>query len=556
MRSLALCVVVACAPADARPPAPGAAMFGVESPDVAVLGVGDRFRLQPQFYDAGGTAITAGRATYSSSNQRIVDVGVEGRVVARAPGDAELRSQLGAATVTTHVRVARVAPDEVMIDVFPAAEKQRITGWEATGQLGEVDCDPRAYQVYHPLILDRMINELGITRLRLDARSGIESPTDRWTDFRAGRISYPQWRSTWMVAANDNADPLVATPSGFHWGHFDYQLDQVVVPAHRLMERRGEKLSVNLNYVDFWLGAGSKAFATMKDPEEYAELIRAVFDHMQERVGFVPDAVELNLEPEHTPYTGEDMGRALVAVARRLGQGGYTPAFIGPSTTKASNAPLYYDAMMRVPGAGGLVRELSYHAYSGVSDPTLRAIALRARRDSTNTAMLEHIGSGFDGLYRDLTVASVSAWQQFAVAYCGRTDNPENGGVYYQINQSDPARPRVSITNEAKLLRQVFMYVRPGAVRLGAVSSDPEVRPVAFRNVSGAQVVVGRTAHATALHVRGLAAGTYGVNYSSRAGAWNIDMPDVTVVTGETVRVRMPVAGAITIFGRPPAPRP
>jgi hypothetical protein len=126
--------------------------------------------------------------------------------------------------------------------------------------------------------------------------------------------------------------------------------------------------------------------------------------------------------------------------------------------------------MLQVPGVAGLISELTYHRYVGVSDAALQAIGARVQRDGVKSSMLEHIGSGFDDLYQDLTVANVSAWEQFTLAFCGNRDNLDNNGVYYQINQTNPSSPKVNITNHAKLLRQVFAYVRAGAVRIGATS--------------------------------------------------------------------------------------
>jgi hypothetical protein len=166
--------------------------------------------------------------------------------------------------------------------------------------------------------------------------------------------------------------------------------------------------------------------------------------------------------------------------------------------------------------------------------------------------MLEHIGSGFDDLYKDLTVANVSAWEQFTLAFCGNRDNPDNNGVYYQINQTNPSSPKVNITNHAKLLRQVFAYVRAGAVRIGATSGNAAtLLPLAFRNTNGRQVVVVRAMAGASFSVRGLPAGRYGINYSTTAGnEWNISLADQTIGGGGTIQAAIPRDGVITIYGR------
>jgi hypothetical protein len=100
------------------------------------------------------------------------------------------------------------------------------------------------------------------------------------------------------------------------------------------------------------------------------------------------------------------------------------------------------------------------------------------------------------------------------------------------------------------LLRQVFHYVRAGATRLGAISADESVRPLAFRNANGGQVAVIWTKGAAPLAVRGLAAGTYGVNFSTPKGRYNVELPDINLPAGDALEVRMPEAGVITIFAR------
>ena len=548
----ALIALAACtAPA---PAPPGSARFAVATHDVLVLAVGDEAHHDALWFDRAGVPLTAPRPTWRSSNSEIVRVDDRGRIAALAPGEARVEAIHDEALATTFVRVVRQADTGAVVDVAPTVRHQVINGWEAVAGIGEADCHPDAVARYRDDVLHRAVDELGITRLRIALRSGTETRHDHWPDFRAGRLRYAQWRATWMVATNDNADPFVADPDGFQWGWFDSQVETIVLPMRDRLARRGERLFVNLNYVDFFLTQGVKPFAQMREAEEYAELVLVTFQHMQQRFGFVPDAVELNLEPENTTYTGADMGRALVATQRRLAAAGFHPEFIGPSTTRAANAIPWHDAMLAIPGAGGLLREFSYHTYTGVSTPTRQAIRIRALRDSMRVSMLEHIGSGFDGLYEDLTVAHASAWEQFTLAYCGMRSQPGNGGVYYQVDQSNPEAPRVNITYEARLLRQVFAWVRPGAVRIGAASQDTAVRVLAFIDQAGRETVVLRTRQAREVRVRGLSPGRYMVNYSERTGRVAVDADPMVVGADGEGRVRLPGDVALTLQRREVAP--
>ncbi len=551
MRGLArvAVVVVAGVACTTSPPVrPGPAAFGVSAPDAIVLVVGESARPVHTYHDSTGAVITNAHASWTIGDAQVAVVQPDGRVSASAPGHTMVTSVVDGVRVQTALRVL-ASPDTMsVVDVFPAMRHQTIAGWEAAAGIGEAECNRDAVRRYGPEVAERAVDELGITRLRTSLRSGTESRVDPWPAFLAGTMTFGQWRATWMVPTNDNDDPYVADPAGFQWGYFDAHVRQVVLPVREALARRGERLSLTLNYVDFFLTQGQKAFLQMKDPAEFAELVLVTFQHMQETFGFVPDAVELLLEPENTAYDGADVGRALVATARRLREAGFTPAFIGPSTTRAANSLGYHDAMLTVPGAPGLLAELSYHTYTGTSTATRHAIRVRGMRDRIRTAMLEHIGAGFDGLYEDLTVANVSAWEQFTLAYCGSRDQLENGGVYYHVNQSDPSQPRVSLTLDGRLLRHVFAFVRPGAVRVSATSSDARVRVLAFVDTAGSPVVVVRASGVAAVEVRGLPPGTYGTNVTERLGAYNVEGERVHVpATGKAV-LRLPRDGALTLY--------
>lgn len=546
MRSRWPAIVLLAACTTAAPAPPGAATFGVPRRDVVVLAPGDQTLLDVRWYDRNGVSLASRQPTYSSNGAAVV-IRPDGRITAVAPGDALIEAVLDGARTTTAVRVRAGTYSESAIDIFPRVRHQAIQGWEATAGYGDGECHPEAVARYRGEVLRRAVEELGITRLRIALRSGTEVRRDPWPDFVAGRLSFAQWRATWMEATNDNADPHVADPDGFQWGWFDHQVETMVLPLRAHLAKRGEHLYLNLNFVDFFLTRGEKPFAQMRDAEEYAELVQVAFRHMQDRFGFVPDAVELILEPENTVYSAPELGRALVATQRRLAADGFHPEFIGPSTTRAANAVPWHDAMVAVPGAAGLLREFAYHTYSGVSTPTREAIHIRALRDGMRVGMLERIGAGFDGLYEDLTVAHASAWQQFTLAYCGRRSQPENSGVYYQVDQSNPQAPQVTITYEARLMAQVFAWVRPGAVRIGAVSGDPEVRVLAFVDSARRETVVLRTRLPREVQLWGLTPGRYVVSFSERQGRVGVRGGTTTVDPDGRTRIRVPADVALTL---------
>ncbi|MBL0169307.1 MAG: hypothetical protein IPP90_01085 [Gemmatimonadaceae bacterium] len=295
---------------------------------------------------------------------------------------------------------------------------------------------------------------------------------------------------------------------------------------------RGERLYVNLCYVAF---VNSSNGYVHEDPAEYAELMVAAFQHLRDKYQLTPDAVEMILEPDNSSmWRGTLIGRAMVATASRLAAAGFHPEFIGPSNTSMANAIEYFDDMIQVPGVPALLKELSYHRYRGVSDGNSVTCALIRHR----TAMLEHINSDVEDLYKDLTIANASGWEQFALAFATSDD----GAQYYTWNNGAPVLSRT-----ARYLRQYFRYVRRGAVRVGARSDSSTVRPVAFQNTNGSMAIVMHLARGGELAVRGLPSGSYGASLTSDAQTGQELGVFSASATGE-VRFSAPFAGVVTLY--------
>lgn len=410
---------------------------------------------------------------------------------------------------------------------------QVITGWEATASVGQGDfpATPWADQV-----IDLASNDLGINRLRLEVRSGSEHPADNFAAWRAGTLSDTEWRALRYTVVNDNGDPSVANPAGFHFTELDLAMDRVVVPMRARLAARGERLALNLNYVSF-VGGG----VVHTTASEYAEFMLATFEHLQAKYGFVPDAIEAILEPDNnTAWNAALLGQAIVAAVARLGTAGFRPEVIAPSTMNMGAARTWFDAMIQVPGLLPVLTELSYHRYQGVSDANLAQIASRAAQYDLRTAMLEHIGSGVEDLHKDLTVGNVSAWQQFTLAYPSTNDN---GGKYYLIQEGSPV-----IGSRTRELRQYFRHVRAGARRVAASSDKAAVRTAAFTNVGGGPVVVVHLGGPEVIEITGLRPGRYELTSSH---------PSHPVLGASTVggdgelRFSAPAAGVLTVTWKP-----
>ena len=435
--------------------------------------------------------------------------------------------------------VARLAPAST-ITVDPGVTYQTINGWEATAWVSEPG-DP-AFPYYRDTLYDALVNDIGINRVRLEIRSGVENANDNWSDYQAGKIEYQTWRSRRYATVNDNADPYEINWSGFHFSEMDSVIERVVNPLRDLLEANGEKLYVNVNYVAF-TGQIKDGAYLHDDPAEYAEFVLAAYLHIRDKYGWVPDSWEVLLEPDNvSQWDGRLLGRAIVAAAARLEDNGFEPVFVAPSNTNMGNAVTYFDRMMEVPGVLPHLREYSYHRYGGVSLQNLRAIAARAQQYGLTTSMLEWWTNGntYRTLHEDLKVGNNSAWQQAVVR------------GFFDIDDSNPNSPVVSINAKTKFTRQYYKFVRPGAVRIEATSQEERFDPLAFINENGRYVVVVKCDAGGDFSIGGLAAGTYGIKYTT-ASAYDVDLPDQMIAFGQPVVAGIPDAGVLTVYARPAA---
>ena len=444
------------------------------------------------------------------------------------------------------------APDEAVITIDVRETHQTIKGWEVTARLWETnkkeDRFDSSWEKRKDEILGRLVNELGINRVRIEIKSGVENPIDYWARFRNREIGYSEYRQHYYEKINDNDDPNVASRSGFQFSMLDYQVENIVVPLAKLLESRGEKLYVNLTYVDFAQTAYRGNFSHALKPEEYAELIHAAFDHLKRRHGLTPDALGITLEPENTEHwRGRQIGAAMVAAAKRLKQAGFTPEFIAPSTTAASAAPMYFDEIASVPGAAQLLSEFSYHRYRDPSvKDTLPEIAKRAKKLGVRTGMLEHVGGNIAELHADLTVANGSAWQQYGIATELGISERDRGAYYYHLEVTRDG-PVLRMADRTGGLAQYFRFVRAGATRIGAASNSADHLPVAFKNPNGTHVVVVQADRAGTIKVSGLPAGDYETQYTT-ATETAVNVQAGKLAPGGVLTARLPARGVVTVY--------
>ncbi len=422
---------------------------------------------------------------------------------------------------------------------------QSIDAWEATAGS---PWESREFDRYVEELIRKSV-ALGINRLRLEVRSGVENAIDHFARMRSGALPFREYRKQWYANTNDDDDPHHINWKGFHFTELDLTVKNMVLPYRDAMAKLGRRLAINVCYVAFTKQSGANTRYVHDDPEEYAEFMLATLFHLKSAFGLVPETWEILLEPDNVPqWSGELLGRAMVAARKRLDEAGFATRFIAPSCENLRASLAYADAMARVPGALDTLEELSYHRYRGVGPASLQGIANRARRWRTKSAQLERIGADHRMLREDLITARTSSWSRYVLG----DPQSRRGGGYFWVDLEAPGGPRVREADGTRFLRRYMSRVPRGSVRVSAVSSRPRTAlPTAFTTPDGGCVLVLDMRVPGKVRIEGLPPGAYVIEAASAERAF-FTLPDIEVGAEGSAEFAVPSPAVLTVAPRSP----
>ncbi len=403
-------------------------------------------------------------------------------------------------------------------------------------------------------LVDLTVDTLRVNRLRLEVRSGTEHPDDNYQLYSDSTIDYNTWRSLRYATVNDNDDPFDINWAGFHFTELDERIEDILIPIRNRLIENGSDLYINLCFVAFTAQLNDGAGGTIihQDPEEYAEFIQAVFIHMESTYGFVPDGVEIILEPNVADFgNGTLVGQCLVATGDRLSGLGYNPDYIACSNTNLNGAINFYPSFSAVPGVEEYWSEYSFHAYAGRTDDNLIQIASNAAESGVKTSMLEWWANGntYRFLHDCLKLANLSTFQ-FKGSF-GAVGNDWNNGLL-KITENGTNDFSLELQRPTKYFRHYFKLLHPGAVRFEASSDMDQFDPVLFVNPDGHLVMNINALAGGTLSVQGLPPGTYRTITSLGDGKqepnpyWEVSSVD-TIQDGESMSVTIQDEGVVSI---------
>ena len=423
------------------------------------------------------------------------------------------------ATALLAVAGCTCAQESVTVAVDTSVRQQTIMSW------GQTTPWLPAREMLRDQSIDRAVNDLGINRLRFEGMCGNKTSRRSWE---------------WL---NDNDDPFDINWEGFNIAALDQRITDWLLPWKRAVEARGETFDVYLSPSFFKGGSTGDLPPWMKDdPEEYAEWAMAWLLRMRDEHGIVPQWYSICNEAGNnnvfSPRVVADMIKALVP---RMREAGFETLIQFPESINAQTAWRYIEQLQDDPQIWDWIGLISYHWYGRDNQTWMVKLRDFAVERGLPTAQTEFMNLKIDHLYDDMTLGGVSYWEIYGLA------TPDYGAALSHVSSATFRGGKWYWH-----FRQVSHYVRPGAARVAATSSDEALRCLAYEDDGRVTTVLINTtppAAERAAALTGLPAGEYGI---SRAVGQRIyeELGARTVDADGKLSVTVPANAVLTVYAR------
>jgi hypothetical protein len=476
------------------------------------------------------------------------------------------------------------------ITVNPAVTFEEWKYWmaliSAPVGFGGTPAEASNWPEFKPLFLNQLVNQLGINTIQLTEPSGdIENFQDCWTNAIAIHSSQEDWAACRYSPVNDDANPnhfncadatLVNCPTSFALSYFDYTMNQYIAGdggMRAMVQANGEAFHLILQWIHWPTASGYLD----QSAAEVGEQILAVFLHSQDKFGFVPDIVDMMVEPDNhadasVPAQDKNaggvwdfvnLGSAAVAVKERLNAAGFHPEIWCCSVTSTAHAVAWYAGAKASAGAGA-INGFTTHWYDQ-SNAHWGAIDAQANADRVPVIMTEFDAAGLSDLYHMIGQGNITGFERYQAAVVSDVDN---SSAYFMISGTNPYASHylgqvAGADSPTWFMPQYMHYIREGDTREQTSSDSGCATPLAFRSATGSDKIPVRiTCTGTqTLNVKGAGAGTYGCTYTySNAVLLQPCGPDQTIVQGGVLtatiaKIPPPPSGdtaaVVTFFAKP-----
>jgi len=350
------------------------------------------------------------------------------------------------ALLTLHGTMAIAAT----VTLKPETKHQTILGWGGTA--AKIDVPDALRQE----LLDEAVNDLGLTRLRLEPPGGNRAAVRRW-----------EWD-------NDDGDPDSINWAALNTRALDEKADLWIKPFKQRVEANGDPFTLYISPSFFNGGSSGEAPAWLiHSPGEYAEYALSLILRLKDKHGVTATYYSIcNEAGNGNAFSPQVVAAAIKALGPKLEALQLPTRIEFPECVNAGQSWRYIQFARDDEEVWRHVGLVTYHLYGSTAErPQIRDFA-HAR--GIPTGQTEFMGTTINHLYDDLTEGGCSVWEHYVMAGWGNTTL---SGCYVSANHNLTSFSRYPHYWQ---FRQVMHYVRPGAVRIEAASDDPALRPLAF----------------------------------------------------------------------------
>ena len=379
--------------------------------------------------------------------------------------------------VLTLAFISSVASAQVTVSIDTSTKFQTIEGWGHGGGIFSMlnyGLDSTIRDPYNEQMLDYIIDELGLT----GSRTWEIGPRIDGTPTDDGDCDSVDWNT-------------------FQLGTYDTMIAKYMVYFKNRLNAEGFQTS-------FYSSPGYPTHASdqkpwiMYDPGERAQQIWANALWWKKNYG-----IDINYDVICNEPLGAYTSPVLAADVKALGPRALAAGVVTKTQFAECVAPQtdwnYIDPEIGDSALWKYVGRISYHNY-GTADPYRSFLHGLADSLGITTAQTEMQDPTISDIFQDMLFGGTSYWE---VAYSGnQTLTPTSGNTGF-IPSGTFFR-----------LRQAIHYIRPGAMRVNAVSSDTNIWVLSFVRNKAVTTVVLNNRSATTIALSGLPPGKYGLSQS------------------------------------------
>ncbi len=411
---------------------------------------------------------------------------------------------------------ALTAPADVQVTLNPAVQYQTIQGWGASPWLPNWVTPSMREE-----IIREVVDDLGLTRLRVEPPAGNAAETRRWEWF------------------NDNGNPEDTNWSALNTAPMDALITRFVIPFRQRVEANGDPFQFYVSPSFFDGGSsGSVPVWLFNSPAEYVEYATSILLHLKNTHGLAADYYcILNEAGNNNPFWETAVATMIKAVGPAFQSAGVPTPIQFPEAISANTSWSFINALRNDAAIWPYIGLLSYHLY-GTNDPHRSRIRDFGLARGIPTAQTEYMNLTTTHLYDDLTLGGVSVWE-----------------IYGLTSQLTYSYNRIQKTGQYWPFRQLLRYVRPGDVRIAATSADANLRVLAFAGKSKITVILFNGAGERRAIITGLPGGDYQVSYTVGSAPYQ-ETGVQTIGAGGSLGLDLPSNAVMTLAPHPGTNQP